>query len=172
MKVDVPSAALRTGALVELGICARHGTPATRSRTRRFSTSPPAALVLLAFFSFFLVLLLFGLFQKETRGPIPECDRCARTYRRRLTTLWVGVIGGIVLFVVGLAQWPPLALVGLVAFLVGIVVGVMADLARVRGDLASDLMWVELRGVSAEFAEVAAGKAYAAAIDPWAVPLR
>ena len=174
MKVDVPSTAVRSGALLELGRCARHGVPATRSRLRRFTTEPPGIIVLLALFSCFLFFLLAAAFQKDVRGPLPECERCATTYRRRVTVLWVGVVGGPALLVLGaVLRNAYAALAGGLLLLAGVVVGVMADLARVRGTLDDDLAWVELRGVDAAFAAAASERVQAApAPDPWVTPLR
>jgi hypothetical protein len=143
-------------------------------RTRRFTTEPPAIVVLLAFFSFFLVLLLAALFQKDVRGEMPECDRCAALYRRRVTVMWAGVLAGPAVVVTALVlRGGPVFLVGVLLLLVGAVSGVRADLARVRGTLSSDLAWVQLRGVDPAFAAgVLERLKPAAQVDPWVTPLR
>ncbi len=129
--------------------------------------------MLLAFFSFFLVLLLAALFQKEVRGALPECERCATTYRRRIIGMWIGVLGGPVVVVSALAlSGGPVFLAGAVLLLVGIAFGVRADVARVRGTLDSDLAWVELRGVDPAFAAAVLDRVQSAPqLDPWVTPL-
>jgi hypothetical protein len=177
MKIDVPSTVIRSGALLDIGTCARHGVPATRARNRRFSTEMPGIVALLVFASFFLVLLVAAAFQKEVRGPVPECERCATAYRRRMTAMWVGVGGGPALAVasafVPFAGAGPLLLAGVVLLLVGIASGVRADVARVRGTLTSDLVWVELRGVDATFGAAVQDRVQSAPeLDPWVIPQR
>jgi hypothetical protein len=173
VQIDVPSAAFRTDALLELGRCARHDAPATTGRQRRFSTETPGAVMVLALFSLFLVLLVAAAFQKDVRGAMPECDRCAMAYRRRITVLWVGILGAVALVVAALVQRElALFLAGLVLLLVGVVAGVMADLGRVRGTLTRDLAWVELRGVDAAFAAAVQERVRVAPQpDPWVTPL-
>jgi hypothetical protein len=173
VQIDVPSTALRSGSLLELGRCARHDAPATRSRTRRFTTELPGVVVLLALFSLFLVLLVAAAFQKDVRGAVPECDRCAASYRRRITVMWAGILGALALVVVSLAQQSGvLFLAGVVLLLVGVVSGVRADLGRVRGTLTRDLAWVELRGVDATFAAAVQERIKVApSPDPWVTPL-
>jgi hypothetical protein len=174
VKIDVPSTAFRSGALLELGTCARHGVPARRARVRRFTTEPPGLLVVLAFFSFFLVLLIAALFQKDVRGSLPECEQCAASYRRRITVMWIGVLGGLVVVVTALAlRGGPVFLAGLLLLLVGVVFGVRADLARVRGTLRDDLAWIQLRGVDSTFAAAVQERIQVAPQpDPWVTPLR
>jgi len=173
VRVDLPSTALHSGALLDLGLCARHGTPATRSRVHRFSSGLPAVVVVLAFFSFLLVLLLYAAFKKDVAGPVPECERCATTYRHRTTVMWIGLVGGPALLFALLAvpqTW--IGLVGLALFVIGLVAGVMADHALVRGSLSSDLGWLELRGVDPAFAAaVQEGIKVAPQPDPWVTPL-
>jgi hypothetical protein len=175
MRIDVPSTVIRSGALLDIGTCARHGVPATRARNRRFSTEMPGIVALLVFCSLFLVLLVAAAFQKEVRGPVPECDRCATAYRRRMTTMWVGVVGGPALAVT--SAFLPFGinglvlLAGVVLLVVGIGSGIRADLARVRGTLNSDLVWVELRGVDATFGAAVQDRVQSAPeLDPWVIP--
>lgn len=172
MKIDVPSAAFRSGALLEISRCARHDVPPSRSRNRRFSTDLPGIVLLLAFFSFFLVLLVASVFQKEVSGPVPECDRCATTYRRRITSMWLSLVSAVGLVVASVA-WAsgPLLLTAIALLVLGIVFGARADQGRVRGTLDSGLDWVELRGVDPAFAaEVQARVQSAPQLDPWVTP--
>jgi hypothetical protein len=172
VQIDVPSAAFRSGALLELGVCARHGTPMTRARWRRFTTEAPGVIVLLAFFSFFVVLLVAAAFQKDVRGQLPECEACHRTHRRRVRAMWTGIAGALGC-VASAAVWEQgsLFLAGVLLLIGGVVSGVRADVARVRGTLQDELTTVRLRGVDRAFAAAVSRRVeHAPEPDPWVTP--
>jgi hypothetical protein len=173
VKIDVPANALRTGALLEIGRCARHDAPATRARTRRFTTEPPGIIVVLALFSFFVVFLLAAAFRKDVHGPIPECDRCRASYRKRITAGWISVVACIgVIVLSAVASSGPALLVGIALLVLAISSFVTADLGRVRGTLDDDLVWVELRGIDPAFGTAVQDRVQSAPqLDPWATPL-
>lgn len=165
MRISVPSHAITSGALVELGTCPRHPLLAAKTGQRTFYTRTPAWVILIALASLLVGAIVALLIRKEVKGPVPECARC-RTVRTRFRLGVLLVWGALA------AALFPLAEVGNgVGFLVwfGLLLLVLGFSAsgstwRVRGTLSKDLLWVELRGVEVHFVQAVQARMAAAAV--------
>jgi len=148
IKVALPAAALSSQALAALGMCPRHGTPATTTRWRTFWSPLPIWL-------FLLVGVLASFFRKKLVGPVPECGQCGHERQRfRFAVGGVWLLVTLLLFV--LPAVIPSAAVGFAIWLLLAVAAVLFSFAgeqwRVRGVLTKDQLWLELKGVHPYFA--------------------
>jgi hypothetical protein len=149
--VAVPAAWIAQGTLPPC--CARHGGPATHQAKRRFDTKTPSWVLLLVLVALLVAAVVALVLRKSVEGQLPGCDQCARDQRRfKLTVLgaWVADVVVLVLAVqigpAGLLLWLLVTLGALVWSFAG------AARYRVTGNLRKDRLWVDLRGVSEEFA--------------------
>jgi hypothetical protein len=149
--VAVPAAWIAQGTLPPC--CARHGGPATRQAKRRFDTKTPSWVLLLVLVALLVAAIVALVLRKSVEGQLPGCDQCARDQRRfKLTVLgaWVADVVVLVLAVqigpAGLLLWLLVTLGALVWSFAG------GARYRVTGNLRKDQQWVDLRGVSEEFA--------------------
>lgn len=150
-KVYVPSAAITAGALVEIGVCPRHGEVGARSKDRTFYARTPIWIYVICVLSLFLGFILHVVTRKKVTGPIPECAICLRqqSARRRNTVIaWLAVLG--LVFLSAALNLTALSIVAFLAVIAALVYSVLAkDLQS--GVVTKDRQWVELREVAPAF---------------------
>jgi hypothetical protein len=149
--VAVPAAWIAQGTLPPC--CARHGGPATRQAKRRFDTKTPSWVLLLVLVALLVAAIVALVLRKSVEGQLPGCDQCARDQRRFKLTVLGAWVADLVVLVLAVQIGPAGLLLWLLATL-GALVWSFAGGARYRvtGNLRKDQQWVDLRGVSEEFA--------------------
>jgi uncharacterized protein (DUF58 family) len=134
-------------------VCARHGRPATRRLKRTFYSRTPAWVYLLFVFGLLIAAIVAMAIRKSAPGSLPGCDVCVAERRRFVWSSVGGWLLGLGLLVLGgMADNGPAAILGLLVLLVALVWTFCGDQVRVRGSLRKDQVWLDLKGVSAEFA--------------------
>jgi hypothetical protein len=165
--VAVPAAWIALGTLPTC--CARHGRPATGQARRRFDTKTPSWVLLLCLVAVLIAAVVALALRKSVEGTLPVCDECAAEQRRFKLT----VVGAWAADVVVLVLAAQLGVTGLLIWLLATLAALVWSFGggqryRVTGFLRKDQMWVDLRGVSDEFA--AAINAVVRPEQPVAVP--
>ena len=137
-------------------VCARHGRPATAPLKRTFYTRTPGWVYLLIVLSLAVAAIVSLAIRKSARGTLPGCDRCVAERRRFVWSAvggWVLALG--ILFPALGADGRAAGLVaafGLLLLIAAFGWTLSGDRVRVRGHLRKDLVWLDLTGVSPEFA--------------------
>lgn len=168
--LKVPSAAIQQGALVQLGICPRHGLPAVRVKKRSYYTASPPWAVLLIFVSLLIGLIVLLAIRKTVAGPVPDCRTCVAEQRKRTTIAWSVALLSVGLLLASLgSQSAGFVLVALVAVVVAIVHPVVAPKKWPWGVVTDDGWWVEMKDTAPAF-RAAVQQATAAAIAPPVTP--
>jgi hypothetical protein len=165
--IRIPAQTLPTGALSELGVCAVHGSAASTTRKRTFSTATPVWVVPLILVSLLLGLIVALVVRKQVSGPMAECSTCTsgRTRFRRL--VWGGWATTVALLVASIAgNSGGLALAFLVALIVSLVLSVMGSAKQASGTLSKDQLWLELRSTHPAFDHVVSARMSAAMGQP------
>lgn len=149
-KVSAPSQWLQQGTLPP--VCARHGGPSTSMRKRTFYTRTPWWVILIVLASLLVGLIVALAIRKTLHARLPECARCAQEHRqfRTITAALWGATVVLLVLAVSLSSGG----LGLLCFLVGVVALIWSFAGRrqVQGFLTTDQAWVDLKGVSDEFA--------------------
>jgi hypothetical protein len=150
--VTVPGYAISSGAVQQLGLCPRHGRPATAVRKEKFGSKTPSWVYLLILVALLLAAIIAEVIRKRVEGPVPICDQCAadkRTFRLQVAGVWVA---DLVLMVVGAAGSAVALLAWLVLTLFALVFSFMTSRYRVQGTVSDDGLFVELKNVDSAFA--------------------
>lgn len=159
-----PTAALQSGAFVQLGICPRHGSPAVRNRKSRFTSKTPDWVLLIVILSLLIGLIVAVALQKKAFGLMPECERCVKDHGAWKRNTWIAWVGMLALFVLsGVASNAYLLLAGLAVMLVAIVYSMLRTRYEQAGTLSNDAHWLTLRKVDDRFAALASERMAAAA---------
>jgi hypothetical protein len=160
LKVTVPAQALRGHALPALGLCPRHGAPASSVRSRTFWTRTPI-------WAFLLIGVLAMFLRKQVDGPVPECGTCAkerRRYRQAVAAAWVTAFA---VLVVGVGRASTSVLIAGSFMLLGaLILTAISEEWRVQGVLSRDQLWLTLKGVHPAFVQAAQTAMHQAAQAP------
>ncbi len=160
-QVRVPAQWFAQGVLPR--ICARHGGPSTGMTSRTMYTASPLWILILFLFAALIAVIVAIAIRGTIEGRLPGCASCAVDRRRfvnRRRAGWAVVVSlplaAAGLGAIGVEGGALLALMFL-AIPAALVFSCCGDLFRERGHLSKDRMWVELKGVSPEFARTIDG---------------
>lgn len=160
--VTVPGYAISSGGVQHLGVCPRHGRPASGVRKQKFGSKTPLWIIAIAIFTLLIAAIVAEAIRKRVTGPIPTCGQCD-TDRKRFHWQVAGLWALDVALLVGGLSGNAFALLGWLALtLIALVYGTQTYRYSVQGTVSDDGMWVELKKVDAAFAE-ASNRAMAAA---------
>ncbi len=158
--VRVPSTALTQGGLARLGICPRHGLPATGLRKRTFFTLTPAWLYVLTAFTVLGGAIGAIILRKKVVAELPSCGRCTRDRALRFPATAISWTAAIALGAYVLADRPAATpILNIVLFSVALVLLSVALWLTTNGDggvtgvVSADQGWVQLSRVSPEFVQ-------------------
>lgn len=133
-------------------ICARHGVPATQSTSRKIYTKTPAWVYVLILVSPLICAIVAMVVRKTVPGRLPACARCGIDRRNFVLSVVGGWVAAFtVLFVGAGMSSAELIILGFLGLVAALIWSFSGDLRRVRGNATSDVVWIELRGVCAEF---------------------
>lgn len=155
-QVQVPASWFAQGALP--GICARHGGPATGMLPRKLYSRTPVWVLLLIPLGLLIAAIVALAIRSDINGRLPSCGLCAADRRRFVRRVWAGwgivvllPVSAVGLSAVGVESGFLFALLFL-AIPAALIFSFSFDSFRVRGRFSKDRLWVELKGVSDEFA--------------------
>lgn len=155
-QVQVPANWFAQGTLPP--ICARHGGSATGMTHRKLYTRTPVWVLLFIPLGLLIAAIVAIAIRSGIDGRLPSCGSCAEDRRRFVTRVWAGW-GVVVLLPVSAAGLSTMGVESgfLVALLFlaipsALIFSFSFDSFRVRGHFSKDRLWVELKGVTEEFA--------------------
>jgi len=143
-----------TGGVWSPNVCARHGRPPQSRTTARFISKAPGWAFPLILLGAIVYLIVVSIVRKTViAANWPYCELCRSVRRQRLFAGFGLLVGGLLLFFVGAgvaadsaqsAAGPLAVVVGLVAFVIGIVVALRSGPGVIAGGVVSaDGAWVQ-----------------------------
>jgi len=151
MNVRVPTSWMAQNYLPP--VCARHGVPATTAVRRTFATAPPVWSYLLIILGVLIFLIVVLATRTKIDTALPACEQCGQDRRR----FWIyvavaGAVSGAALATGIAIASDGLSLLGFFLLLATLVLACLGDRFRVSGTVSRDRAWVNLKGISEQFA--------------------
>jgi len=154
--IQIPAAQVAAGHLPQ--VCAKHGQPATGTKSVKIISKPPAWAAVLIIVGVLPYLIVVMLLRKTVPAPAwPWCEQCTAERKTRLSVGFGVLALGLLLFAGAVAlnndTSALLGLVGFVALLAGIIVAARGATLPITGAFASkDGQFVEVPKGSDHFA--------------------
>lgn len=165
--VRLPANVIASGALSQLGVCARHGAPSSGTRERKFVSATPVWLLPIAILALLVAAIVAMAIQKTVKGPVPECASCRKERAAFVRNVWLGWVGSTALFFLAAATTNgTLFALWFLTLIVALVYSFAGNGNAVRGTTSRDGFWVDLRNVDPFFAEACARRMSGAPVQP------